>query len=211
MKSIYFGEEHESFRRTVRQFLEAEVAPYAREWEEARRIPREVFRRMGDLGLLGILAPEELGGTGASIFHALAFLEELPRSLMGGFVAAVSVQQFIATGAIALHGTPEQKRRWLAPSIAGTKVGAIAISEPDAVHDPRPVEQSRRRGDTRAGSRFSHQGDVGAAGDRAADALAQLRWGGGLAVLLIRQAHQLSHLGGVDQDLAQTRLGLVNR
>lgn len=135
MTSIYFGEEHESFRKTVRQFLETEVAPYAREWEEARRIPRETFRRMGDLGLLGILFPEELGGSGASIFHAIAFLEELPRSMTGGFVAAVSVQQFIATGAIALHGTPEQKSRWLVPSIAGRKVGAIAISEPDAGSD----------------------------------------------------------------------------
>lgn len=135
MTSIYFGEEHESFRKTVRQFLEAEVAPYAKEWEESRRIPRETFRRMGDLGLLGILFPEELGGSGASIFHAIAFLEELPRSMTGGFVAAVSVQQFIATGAIALHGTPEQKQRWLVPSIAGRKVGAIAISEPDAGSD----------------------------------------------------------------------------
>lgn len=145
MTSIYFGEEHESFRRTVRQFLESEVAPYADEWEEARRIPREAFRRMGDLGLLGILFPEELGGTGASIFHALAFLEELPRSRMGGFVAAVSVQQFIATGAIHLHGTPEQKRRWLAPSIAGTTVGAIAISEPDAGSDVAAIRTTARR------------------------------------------------------------------
>ncbi len=145
MTSIYFGEEHESFRRTVRQFLESEIAPYAREWEEARRIPREAFRRMGDLGFLGILFPEELGGTGASIFHALAFLEELPRSLMGGFVAAVSVQQFIATGAIHLHGTPEQKRRWLVPSIAGTQVGAIAISEPDTGSDVAAIRTTARR------------------------------------------------------------------
>ncbi|HQP85288.1 MAG TPA: acyl-CoA dehydrogenase family protein, partial [Thermoanaerobaculia bacterium] len=66
MTSIYFGEEHESFRRSVRQFLEGEVAPRAREWEEARRIPRDVFRRMGDLGFLGVLAPEELGGADGS-------------------------------------------------------------------------------------------------------------------------------------------------
>ena len=145
MTSIYFGEEHERFRRTVRQFLESEIAPRAREWEEARRIPREAFRRMGELGLLGILAPEDLGGTGGSVFHALAFLEELPRSLMGGFVAAVSVQQFIATGAIALHGTEDQKRRWLVPSIAGTKVGAIAISEPDAGSDVAAIRTTARR------------------------------------------------------------------
>ncbi len=145
MTSIYFGEEHESFRRTVRQFLESEVAPFAREWEEARRIPRETFRRMGDLGFLGILFPEELGGTGASIFHALAFLEELPRSLMGGFVASVSVQSFIATGALHLHGTEGQKRRWLAPSIAGTMVGAIAISEPDTGSDVAAIRTTARR------------------------------------------------------------------
>ena len=64
---------------------------------------------------------------------------------MGGFVAAVSVQQFIATGAIHLHGTPEQKRRWLAPSIAGTKVGAIAISEPDAGSDVAAIRTTARQ------------------------------------------------------------------
>ncbi|MHB1047210.1 MAG: acyl-CoA dehydrogenase family protein [Thermoanaerobaculia bacterium] len=145
MTSIYFGEEHESFRRAVRQFLEGEVAPRAREWEEGRRIPRDVFRRMGDLGFLGILAPGELGGADGSIFHAIALLEELPRSRMGGFVAAVSVQQFIATGAIALHGTEEQKRRWIAPSVAGTKVGAIAISEPDTGSDVAAIRTTARR------------------------------------------------------------------
>jgi alkylation response protein AidB-like acyl-CoA dehydrogenase/putative sterol carrier protein len=145
MTSIYFGEEHESFRRSVRHFLEGEVAPRAREWEEARRIPRDVFRRMGDLGFLGVLAPEELGGASGSIFHAIALLEELPRSRMGGFVAAVSVQQFIATGAIALHGTEEQKRRWIAPSVAGTKVGAIAISEPDTGSDVAAIRTTARR------------------------------------------------------------------
>jgi len=145
MTSIYFGEEHESFRRSVRQFLEGEVAPRAREWEEARRIPRDVFRRMGDLGFLGVLSPEEVGGADASIFHAIALLEELPRSRMGGFVAAVSVQQFIATGAIALHGTEEQKRRWLVPSVAGTKVGAIAISEPDTGSDVAAIRTTARR------------------------------------------------------------------
>ncbi|HQN06684.1 MAG TPA: acyl-CoA dehydrogenase family protein [Thermoanaerobaculia bacterium] len=145
MTSIYFGEEHESFRRSVRQFLEGEVAPRAREWEEARRIPRDVFRRMGDLGFLGVLAPEELGGADGSVFHAIALLEELPRSRMGGFVAAVSVQQFIATGAIALHGTEEQKHRWLAPSVAGTKVGAIAISEPDTGSDVAAIRTTARR------------------------------------------------------------------
>ncbi len=145
MKSIYFGEEHELFRQTVRQFIESEVAPHANAWEAARRIPRSIWRRMGEMGLLGILFPEALGGSGAGLFHALAFLEELPRSRMGGFCAAVSVQQFIATGALFRRGTDALKRRYLVPSITGEKVGAIAISEPDTGSDVAAIRTTAVR------------------------------------------------------------------
>ena len=149
MKSVYFDEEHQLFRQTVRQFMETEVAPHADAWEAARRIPRAIWRRMGATGLLGILFPEELGGSGASLFHALAFLEELPRSRMGGFCAAVSVQQFIATGALFKRGSDELKRRYLVPSILGEMVGAIAITEPDAGSDVAAMRTTAvRDGDT---------------------------------------------------------------
>ena len=145
MRSVYFGEEHQLFRQTVRHFVEAEVAPHADAWEAARRIPRGIWRRMGEMGFLGILFPEELGGAGASLFHALAFLEELPRSRMGGFCAAVSVQEFIATGALFRRGSEELKRRYLVPSIAGEKVGAIAISEPDTGSDVAAIRTTAVR------------------------------------------------------------------
>lgn len=145
MKSVYFGEEHELFRQTVRQFIESEVAPHADAWEAARRIPRSIWRRMGEMGLLGILFPEAMGGSGASLFHALAFLEELPRSRMGGFCAAVSVQQFIATGALFRRGTDALKQRYLIPSIRGEKVGAIAISEPDTGSDVAAIRTTATR------------------------------------------------------------------
>ncbi len=145
MQSIYFTEDHEAFRRTVRRFMTDEVAPHAAEWERERRIPREVFRRMGDLGFLGILYPEEYGGTGADIFYAVAFLEELPRSLMGGFCAAVSVQQFMAVRHVFLSGSEDLKRKYLTPSIEGRKVGALAISEPDAGSDVASIRTSARR------------------------------------------------------------------
>jgi acyl-CoA dehydrogenase len=145
MKSVYFGEEHELFRQTVRQFIESEVAPHADAWEAARRIPRSIWRRMGEMGLLGILFPEAMGGAGASLFHALAFLEELPRSRMGGFCAAVSVQQFIATGALFRRGTDALKQRYLIPSIRGEKVGAIAISEPDTGSDVAAIRTTATR------------------------------------------------------------------
>lgn len=145
MRSIYFSDEHEQFRRTVRQFVEAEVASHADDWEAARRIPREVFRRMGEMGFLGILFPEELGGSGGDVFHAIAFLEELPRSRMGGFCAAVSVQEFIATGALHKRGSRALQERYLVPSIEGRKVGAICISEPDTGSDVAAIRTSAVR------------------------------------------------------------------
>ncbi|MBL8114381.1 MAG: acyl-CoA dehydrogenase family protein [Acidobacteria bacterium] len=145
MKSIYFGEEHEAFRKTVRLFMEQRVAPHAEAWETAQRIPREIFREMGDAGFLGILFPEELGGSGGDVFMALAFLEELPRSLTGGFVAAVTVQEFIVTGALFHQGTKAQQTRYLVPSIEGKRVGAICISEPDTGSDVAAIRTSARR------------------------------------------------------------------
>lgn len=137
-----FTQEHHAFRRSVRRFLETEVAPHAEAWEAAGRIPREVFRRMGELGFLGITAPPEYGGQGGDLLFAVAFLEELPRSLMGGFAASVSVQEFMATAHIAAHGSEGLKRRYWAPSIAGEKVGALAVTEPDAGSDVAALKTS---------------------------------------------------------------------
>jgi acyl-CoA dehydrogenase len=145
MRSVYFTEEHDAFRREVRRFLTHEIAPHAADWESAGRIPRAVYARMGELGFLGITAAEELGGAGADLFYAVAFLEELPRSLMGGFCAAVSVQQFMATPHIARAGSDALKRRYLAPSIEGRLVGALAITEPDTGSDVASIRTTAVR------------------------------------------------------------------
>lgn len=135
MPSIYLTAEHERFRESVRRFMEEEIAPHADEWEAARRIPRSAWRRLGEMGLLGIHLPEAYGGAGADIFYSMIFLEELARSRMGGFSAAVSVQAYIATGAIGHQGSEAQRRKYLAGSIEGRLVGALAISEPDTGSD----------------------------------------------------------------------------
>jgi alkylation response protein AidB-like acyl-CoA dehydrogenase len=145
MGSVYFGDEHARFREQVRRFVEREVAPHAEAWETAGRIPREIFLRMGELGFLGITAPESCGGSGADLFFALAFLEELPRSMMGGFCAAVSVQQFMATPHILRHGSAELRRRYVEPSVAGRKVGALAITEPDTGSDVAALRTTAAR------------------------------------------------------------------
>ena len=146
--SVYFSDEHEAFRNEVRRFVLRHVTPHARAWETAGRIPREVFVRMGELGFLGITAPESYGGSGADLFFAVAFLEELPRSTMGGFCAAVSVQQFMATPHILRAGSEELKRRYVVPSIEGRRVGALAVTEPDTGSDVASIRTSAvREGD----------------------------------------------------------------
>jgi len=147
MQSVYFTPDHDTFRAAVRRFLEQEVAPHATQWEAERRIPREIFRRMGELGFLGILFPPEVGGAGGDLFHAVAFLEELPRSRMGGFCAAVAVQQFMASRHIWSWGSEAQKRRWVVPSIEGRAVGALAVTEPDAGSDVSALRTRAERCD----------------------------------------------------------------
>lgn len=142
MKSIYLNEEHAIFRESVRQFMQKEVSPNADKWENDCRIPKEIWLRMGEMGFLGISFPESIGGTGADLFHSMIFLEELAHSRMGGFCAAVSVQQFIATGAISKSGSDEQRARYLRPSIEGKKVGAISISEPNTGSDVAAITTS---------------------------------------------------------------------
>jgi alkylation response protein AidB-like acyl-CoA dehydrogenase/putative sterol carrier protein len=145
MDSVYFTDEHQAFRSEVRRFVVHEVAPHASEWEASGRIPREIFVRMGELGFLGVTAPEAYGGSGADLFFGVVLLEELPRSMMGGFCAAVSVQQFMATPHILRAGSEELKQRYVVPSVAGRKVGALAITEPDAGSDVASIRTTAVR------------------------------------------------------------------
>ena len=145
MRSIYLTPEHETFRAAVRRFIETEVAPHAEAWESLGSIPRAIFPRLAELGFLGITVPPEHGGAGGDLFFALAFLEELPRSLLGGFCAAVSVQQFMATQHILRWGSDDLKRRYLEPSVAGRLVGALGITEPDAGSDVAALRTAARR------------------------------------------------------------------
>lgn len=148
MHSVYFTPEHQEFRRQVSRLMETEVAPRADDWEAAGRIDRAIWRRMGELGFLGITFEEAYGGSEADLFFAMAFLEELPRSRLGGFCAAVSVQQFMATQHIYKFGSQELKERYLTPSIQGRKVGALAITEPDTGSDVAAIRtRAEKRGD----------------------------------------------------------------
>lgn len=129
-----FTEEHEILRKTVGEWVDTEIAPHVREWEESGDFPDEVFHRAGELGLLGLAFPESAGGQGGDYWAQVVFLEELGR--VSQAVAMVfSVQTDMATPPILEFGTMEQVDRWLKPALRGELIGAIGITEPDTGSD----------------------------------------------------------------------------
>ena len=143
-----FTDEHEAIRRSIRAFVERELRPHADEWERAGDFPDDVFRRMGELGFLGLHFPTEYGGQGGDYLTMLVLAEEMARCGSGGVSMAVSVQCEYVTPPILKFGTEEQKRRWLAPAIAGTKIGALGINEPGAGSDVAGIStRATRDGD----------------------------------------------------------------
>ncbi len=129
--SPYFTEEHETVRRTIRKFVESEVAPFVDDWEEKGEYPASIFKRMGELGFLGLRYPEEVGGQGGDYFMGIVLAEELVRCGCGGFPMAVAVQTDMATPPIHQFGTKDQQERFLRPAILGEKIAALGITEPN--------------------------------------------------------------------------------
>ncbi len=133
--SPYFTEEHEMFRKTVRDFVQKELLPHAQEWDKAEEFPRSVFERMGELGFLGIRYPEEYGGSALDYFYSVVFTEELAGCGLAGLVMSVLVQTDMGTGPVHLIGSEEIKRKYLAPAIRGKMIAALGITEPGAGSD----------------------------------------------------------------------------
>jgi citronellyl-CoA dehydrogenase len=145
MKNPWFREEHEIFRKTVRKFMEAELAPHSEEWEEKKDFPNWVFKRAGEMGFLGITYPEEVGGSGCDYFYKTVFCEELPRSGSGGVNMALLVQSDMGSPPINMLGTKEQKEEYLVPIIKGDKICALGITEPNAGSDVASMRTSARK------------------------------------------------------------------
>jgi citronellyl-CoA dehydrogenase len=140
-----FTAEHDALRRTVRQFVEIELAPHALEWEREGHFPDWVFKRMGDLGFLGLRYPEEYGGQGGDWGHSIVVAEEMARCGSAGVGMGVAVQSEMATPPIFKFGTEEQKQRYLVPAIRGEKIACLGISEPDAGSDVANIQTTARR------------------------------------------------------------------
>jgi len=135
LDSPYTTAEHADLRRQVARFIERDVEPNALAWDEAGVVPREVLRRMGSLGWLGLRYAPEHGGAGADMMTSVVFQEALSRSTSGGFVITVLVHTDMASPHLAHAGTAEQKARWLPAICRGECITAVAVTEPDAGSD----------------------------------------------------------------------------
>ncbi len=130
----YFTDEHHMLRQSVRRFVEREIAPFIQAWEEAGAFPRELYRRMAELGLTGIGYPEAYGGVPGDIFAQITAWEELMRAGSGGLVAGLG-SLHIAIPPILALGTEAQKARWVRPALAGERIAALAVTEPGGGSD----------------------------------------------------------------------------
>jgi short-chain 2-methylacyl-CoA dehydrogenase len=129
-----FNEEHEAFRKVVRDFADAEIAPYAEEWDRTHQFPVSTARKMGELGLFGLPFSEEYGGSGADFTSLCIAIEEIARVDQS---MAITVEAATCLGINPIHefGTAEQKRRWLPDLLAGRALAGFGLTEPDAGSD----------------------------------------------------------------------------
>jgi len=142
---IYTTPEHDALREQVARFLEREVEPHGHLWEEQGYVPRDVLRKMGDLGWLGMTYSSEHGGADADLLTSVVFQEALSLSTFGGFIVTVLVHTDMASPHLVHAGSPDQIKTYLPSVISGEKITAVGISEPDAGSDVAGIRTSAKR------------------------------------------------------------------
>ncbi len=141
-----YTEEHRKMKSAVVKFVEAEINPHVQEWEEAGIFPaHELFKKMGDLGFLGVNKPEEYGGMGLDYSYQAMTIEALGACTCGGVPMAIGVQTDMATPALARFGSDELRRDYLSPAIAGDMVACVGVSEASAGSDVANIKTTARK------------------------------------------------------------------
>ncbi|WP_410538452.1 acyl-CoA dehydrogenase family protein [Streptomyces sp. KL2] len=134
MRRTVFNEDHEAFRETIRDFIAAEVVPHYGQWEKQGYVPRELYLKLGELGVFGIEVPEEYGGAGETSFkYSAVIYEETARA--GVSFGGSGVHTALCLPYLLKYANEEQKRRWLPPFVTGEMMTAIAMTEPGAGSD----------------------------------------------------------------------------
>ena len=135
----HFTEEHNLFRQTFRDFLEKEVRPNVDQWEKDGQLPREIYRKFGEMGFFGMTLPEQYGGMAGDLWYNVIFDEEIARMNSGGFGASIGAHPMLALTHLNAEGNEEQKQRYLVPGIKGRKIGCLAITEPGGGSDVQAI------------------------------------------------------------------------
>jgi acyl-CoA dehydrogenase len=144
MDTIYTTHEHVQLRDQVQRFIEREVEPCAQAWEDAGMVPREVLRKMGDAGLLGLMYESQYGGAEADAMTNLVFAEALSQSTFGGFIVTVLVHTDMASPHLHHAGNPQQKAKYMPGVTAGRTITAVGITEPGAGSDVAGIRTNAR-------------------------------------------------------------------
>ena len=142
-------DEHESIRETAAKFVDNEINPFVDQWEEDGIFPaHELFKKLGDLGMLGISKPEKYGGLGLDYSYSIVFAEEMGRIQTGGVGMGIGLQTAMSTPALAKFGSEELCNEYLVPAISGDAVTSIAVSEPHAGSDVAAIKtEAKKDGD----------------------------------------------------------------
>lgn len=127
---MYFAEEHQLFRKSLQDFLKKEVVPNVDKWEQTGVIDKNIWKKFGDMGFLGIHYPEVYGGLNLDLFYTVILLEELQKVNSGGFAAAIWAHMYLAMTHLNAEGSEDIKQTYLVPSITGEKLGCLCITEP---------------------------------------------------------------------------------
>lgn len=143
---MQFTAEHDALKTSLETFIEREINPYVDEWEDEGIFPaKELFKKMGDAGFLGINHPTEFGGSGLDYSYGLVFAETVGTIHCGALPMAIGVQTDMATPALARFGNDEVRREFLAPSISGDFVACLGVSEPSAGSDVSGIKTHARK------------------------------------------------------------------
>ncbi|MEL6989037.1 MAG: acyl-CoA dehydrogenase family protein [Bacteroidota bacterium] len=145
MSSYYFSEEHELFRQSLKAFLQKEVIPNIDLWEEERRIPKSIWKKMGDQGFLGLGYSAAYGGLELDFFFDVIFCEEVSKVFSGGFAITQAVVQYMSCTYIEKYGSDVLKQKYLPGIISGELISCIGITEPTAGSDAAKIKTTAKR------------------------------------------------------------------
>jgi acyl-CoA dehydrogenase len=144
-RNIYMTDELQAIYEQTVDFVSKEVTPHGDQWEEAGKVPREVLRQMGELGMFGLRVPEEHGGLGMGMLASATFAEALGASTFAGFDVTVLVHTDMAGPHLMNSGSPEQLDQWMPGVISGETILSIGVSEPDAGSDVAGIRTTAKK------------------------------------------------------------------